>query len=82
MLIFDESRITLKQGHTITEYIIAANAINTSYTRLCNYLKMPFAEVRAMYDKIYNLPLSDIGETKRLQTVKTGTDWRKANANT
>ena len=82
MLTFDESRITLKLNHTLQEYIIAVNANTTSYDKLCKHLKISFAEARAIYDRIYNLPLSDIGETKRLQYLETGTDWRVNNAHT
>lgn len=74
MLKYDKRQVHLKRGHTYEEFVIAQNALTTSYDRLCEYLKISFEEAKAIYDNIYNLPIEAIGNTK-LQTLKTGTDW-------
>ena len=67
MLTFDKSRMIIKPNHTLTEYIIAVNANTTTYEKLCKHLKITFAEARAIYDRIYKLPIDDIAEIKKLQ---------------
>jgi len=79
MLKFNKASIALKRGHTFEEFVIANNSISTSYEDICKYLKITSGAARAIYDKIYNLPVEKIGAVKKpkLQTVKTGADWRK-----
>ena len=79
MLKFDKSSVKLKKGRTYEEFVIAQNAVNTSYDKLCDYLKISFETAKAAYDRVYMLPIEKIGEVKRpkLQTLKTGTDWHK-----
>ena len=54
--------IKLKRGHTYEEFVIRYYAIRASYTEICSALKISFDEAREIYDKVYNLPLSQIGE--------------------
>ncbi len=62
MIIPTRKSIKLKRGHTYEEYVIRRNAIRASYAELCPALKISFDEAREIYDKVYNLPLSQIGE--------------------
>ena len=62
MLIPTRKSIKLKRGHTCEEFIIRNNATRASYAELCSALKISFDEAREIYDKVYNLPLSQIGE--------------------
>ena len=62
MLIPTKRSIKLECGHTYEEYIIRYYAIRASYAELCSALKISFDEAREIYDKVYNLPLSQIGE--------------------
>lgn len=78
----------LNDGFTINDYIIRANAEKVSYDRLCRALKLTFDEARAIYDRVWNVPLSAIGSKNppklmsaaprpsRLQCIRSGTDWR------
>ena len=88
ILLFDSSTIKLNDGYTLNDYIIRANAEKVSYDRLCRALKLTFDEARAIYDKVWNIPLIAIGSIKppklmsstpkpsRLQFIRSGTDWR------
>ena len=91
MLIPTKRSIKLECGHTYEEFVIRYYAIRASYAELCQALKISFDEAREIYDKVYNLPLSQIGEwcdkerpalmcaakaPSRLETFRTGTDWR------
>ena len=91
MIIPTRKSIKLKRGHTYEEFVIRNNAIRASYAELCSALKISFDEARKIYDKVYNLPLSQIGAWRdkerpvpmcaagapsRLETLRTGTDWR------
>ena len=62
MLIPTIKSIKLKRGHTYEEFVIRNNATRASYAELCSALKISFDEAREIYDKVYNLPLSQIGE--------------------
>ena len=62
MIIPSRKSIKLKRGHTYEEFVIRNNAIRASYAELCSALKISFDEAREIYDKVYNLPLSQIGE--------------------
>ena len=62
MIIPTRKSIKLKRGHTYEEFVIRNNAIRASYAGLCPALKISFDEARKIYDKVYNLPLSQIGE--------------------
>lgn len=88
ILLFDSSTIKLNDGYTLNDYIIRANAEKVSYDRLCRALNLTFDEARAIYDKVWNVPLSEIGSIKppklmsatprpsRLQLIRSGADWR------
>lgn len=89
---FDKSQIRLKKGYTINDYIIKRNEGMASYDTICKELKIKIDEARAIYDRIYNIPLSAIGTRRRepsmmcaspkpptLVCLKTGTNWRKSN---
>ena len=76
ILLFDSSRVELNDGYTANDYIIRANAEKVSYETICRVLKLTFDEARSIYDKVWNLPMTAIGNHKRLQTIRTGTDWR------
>ena len=62
MLIPTKYSIKLECGHTYEEFVIRYYAIRASYAELCPALKISFDEAREIYDKVYNLPLSQIGE--------------------
>ena len=62
MIIPTRKSIRLKRGHTYEEFVIRNNATRTSYAELCPALKISFDEAREIYDKVYNLQLSQIGE--------------------
>lgn len=76
ILLFNSSSVTLNDGFTMNDYIIRANAEKVSYDRLCRALKLTFDEARAIYDRVWNLPITAIGNHKRLQTIRTGADLR------
>ena len=76
ILLFDSSRVELNDGFTMNDYIIRANAEKVSYETICRVLKLTFDEARLIYDKVWNLPITAIGQHKRLQTLRTGADWR------
>ena len=64
ILVFDKSSIRLKKGFTITDYIVKRNEKTTSYQTLCEYFNLSYSEVRAIYDRVWNIPLSRIGTLK------------------
>ena len=76
ILLFDGSRMELNDGYTMNDYIIRVNAERVSYETICRVLKLTFDEARSIYDKVWNLPITEIGSHKRLQTIRTGADWR------
>ena len=77
ILLFDSSRVELNDGYTMNDYIIRANAEKVSYETICRVLKLTFDEAKASYDKTWNLPIEAIGGRKKLEYLRTGTDWRK-----
>jgi hypothetical protein len=60
-----KSSIRLCKGRTYEEYIIRLNATKAPICDLCEYLDITFDELRKIYDRVYNLPLSKIGRHKR-----------------
>ena len=91
ILLFDSSMVELNDGYAMNDYIIRANAEKVSYYDICQILKLKLHEARAIYDKVWNVPLEDIGtprktlalvsptniELSRLVLLKNGADWRK-----
>ena len=91
ILLFNSSSVTLNDGFTLNDYIIRVNADKVSYYDICQILKLKLREARAIYDKVWNVPLEDIGtprktlalvnptntELSRLVLIKNGADWRK-----
>ena len=77
ILLFDSSSINLNDGFTMNDYIIRVNANKVSYDKLCDVLNLTFDEAKASYDKTWNLPIEAIGGRKKLEYLRTGTDWRK-----
>lgn len=65
MLIASKKSVKLKPGHTYVEYILKRNETCASYDDLCAALKLKFPEARAIYDRVSDLQLEDIGEIRQ-----------------
>ena len=65
MLIISRTAIDLKDGHTYFEYLIKRNEDISTYPDIANALGITFDEAKAIYDRVFNIPLEAIGTIKK-----------------
>lgn len=67
---FNRNRVDLKKGRTFEEFILKYNE-DVEYSDICEYLSISVEEARAIYDRVYNMNIEDIGRVK----VPKVRDW-------